>query len=477
MRKKIIVAGAGHSGLTTAAQLARAGFDVTVYERLAKADLGYDWYDAVNPNVFRVVGCPHPGEKCIPWQWRQDITYFGPNTAQKHKVVQKFKKPEDIEIIMERKDIYKLLIGFAEDNGVKMEYGVTILGPLLIGDRVVGIATDHGDVYADLVIDAAGMNSPVRKQLPDCLHIQKEILKNERIYTYRAFYDLPVDPKSVVDRYKVMFRPDPCEDFSLSWITTQDTYTDLLIGHMTPMSDEEIDDIAAWYRKTNPQLGPNRLRGGQTVPIPFRRPLSILVADGYAAIGDSAFMTMPLNCSGISTSIEVSKILADAILADQTQTFSAETLWPYQYNFFKKIGQGLAPIALVKDLIISIDHQQTDYAFDTGIITWRELTITADQHSIWNFLHFDPKLPKRGVTLAKDKELLKRAAGTIADTAEFLAWLQVLPRRYSRAAVQRWAKGYDAIFTRRVKTYFPASFYRDETEQNSKERNVTYENV
>ncbi|MBQ5968810.1 MAG: NAD(P)-binding protein [Clostridia bacterium] len=473
MGKKIIVAGAGHSGLTTAGQLAKAGFDVTVYERHSKEDLGYDWYDAVNPNVFQVVGCPHPQEVGIPWKWRQDITYFGPNTADEHKVVQKFRKPEDIEIIMERKDIYRLLIGFAEGNGVKMEYGVTIRGPILAGDRVVGISTDKGDVYADLVIDAAGMNSVVRTKLPDCLHIQKDVLKNERIFTYRAFYDLPVKREDVTDRYKVMFRPDPCEDFSLSWITTQDTYTDLLIGHMEPPSDEEIDDIAAWYRKTNPQLGPHRLRGGQTVPIPFRRPLSILVADGYAAIGDSAFMTMPLNCSGISTSIEVSKILADAIIADKTETFSAETLWPYQYNFYRKIGNSLAPISLVKDLIISIDHQQTDYAFDTGIITWRELSITADQHSIWKFLHFDPRLPKRGLTLAKDRDMLMKAVGTVADTAAFLAWTRTMPKTYSRAAVQRWAKGYDKIFTHRLRKMFPTYSFDQPENATKEERTVT----
>ncbi|MBQ3051771.1 MAG: NAD(P)-binding protein, partial [Clostridia bacterium] len=33
MSKTIIVAGAGHGGLTAAALLAKAGFDVTIYER------------------------------------------------------------------------------------------------------------------------------------------------------------------------------------------------------------------------------------------------------------------------------------------------------------------------------------------------------------------------------------------------------------------------------------------------------------
>ena len=455
MGKKILVAGAGHGGLTAAALLAKAGFRVSVLERHEKETLGYDWFDALNPAVFAMVGCPHPEEAGIPWSWRADVTYFGPHTADAHKIPQRFSKPEDIEITMERRDLYKLLIGYAEESGVTIEYGVNINGPLLAGDRVIGLATDKGDYFGDLVIDAAGLYSPVRMGLPDCLGIQKQVLKNERIYTYRAFYDLPVEPDSVEDVYKVMFRPDPGADFSLSWIYTRDTYTDLLIGHMEPPTEEEVEEIAARYRSENPQLGETRLRGGQTVPIPFRRPLSILVADGYAAIGDAAFMTMPLNCSGISTSIEASRILADVIIADKTETFSAETLWPYQVRFFRQIGKNMAPIALVKDMIVSLTQAQTDYAFDTGLITWRELTITADQHSIWQFLHFDPKLPRRGLTLAKDRVLLQKAAGAVADTAAFFAWMERLPKQYAQAAVQKWARGYDKIFTHRLSKLFP----------------------
>ncbi|MBR1746870.1 MAG: NAD(P)-binding protein [Clostridia bacterium] len=454
MDKKIIVAGAGHGGVAAAALLSKAGFDVTVYERLPEEKLGHDWFDAINPAVFKVVGCPHPEEVGIPWKWRADVTYFGPNTSDEHKIPQRFKKPQDIEIIMERRDIYRLLCGYAKECGVRFVYETTIKGPIVEKNRVTGISTDKGDFFADLIIDAAGLNSVLRTKLPDEMHIQKQILKNERIFTYRAFYDLPVDPNSVEDVFKVMFDPDPGE-FSLSWIYTQEDYTDLLIGHIVPPTEEEIETIAETYRKTNPQLGKNRFRGGQTVPIPFRRPLSVLVADGYAAIGDAAFMTMPLNCSGMSVSIETAKILADAIIADETKTFSAETLWKYQYDFYHKIGKNMAPIALVKDMIISLRKEQIDYAFDRGIITRRELSITAYQHSIWEFLHFDPKLIVRGFRLLKDKELTKKACGVVADAVASFSHMGRLPKKYDRDKVVKWADKYDEIYTRRLSKLFP----------------------
>ena len=52
MGKKIIVAGAGHGGLTAAGLLAEKGFDVTIYERGQKGKLGYDWTDIFDPLFF-----------------------------------------------------------------------------------------------------------------------------------------------------------------------------------------------------------------------------------------------------------------------------------------------------------------------------------------------------------------------------------------------------------------------------------------
>ena len=50
MGKKIVIAGAGHGGLIAGARLAAAGYDVTIYERKIKSELGYDWDDAIALN-------------------------------------------------------------------------------------------------------------------------------------------------------------------------------------------------------------------------------------------------------------------------------------------------------------------------------------------------------------------------------------------------------------------------------------------
>ena len=45
--KKIIVAGAGHGGLTAAYNLSKNGFDVTVFEKGDREGLGYDWHECI----------------------------------------------------------------------------------------------------------------------------------------------------------------------------------------------------------------------------------------------------------------------------------------------------------------------------------------------------------------------------------------------------------------------------------------------
>ena len=48
---RIIVAGGGHGGIGAAALLAKNGHDVTVYEKHAREEMGYDWTDIFAPQI------------------------------------------------------------------------------------------------------------------------------------------------------------------------------------------------------------------------------------------------------------------------------------------------------------------------------------------------------------------------------------------------------------------------------------------
>ena len=75
--KNIIIAGAGHGGLVAAALLAKAGFNVTVYEKKQENELGYDQYDSVHLDGFELSGVPIPEAYKVK---RTGITFMVPGT-------------------------------------------------------------------------------------------------------------------------------------------------------------------------------------------------------------------------------------------------------------------------------------------------------------------------------------------------------------------------------------------------------------
>ena len=436
--KRIIVAGGGHGGIAAAALLAEKGFDVTVYERHKREEMGYDWTDIFNHNCLAAAGVPMPDED--KYEIKGDVVFYGP--SQKTEFVQRSPKNQP-EIKMERKDIYNHLIAHAEEKGVKFEYECSILSALLAGDRVVGINTDRGTFYADMVIDACGCDSPVRKTLPDCCGIQKSTNDYEKFYIYRAFFNRK-EKDTVENAFKLTLFFNNIR--GISWVTTEDEYTDVLVGRFTPFTKKEANETIAAMREKNPAIGKKILRGGSFAQIPVRQNLSILVSDGYAAVGDSAFMAIPLIGSGIANAIYAGAILADIIANDETETYSAETLWDYQKRYFKEHGTGCAMLACFKNFLVKTEPESLDNIFDYGIEKLRgSLSRTKkikDNATLKDVL----EILLHARSLLTDKAAGKELGEAAKKMAKLLSITSQMPKEYSRNEVIKWAQKYNRIF-------------------------------
>ena len=440
MGKTIIIAGAGHGGLAAGALLAEKGFDVTVYEKKKETELGYDWTDIFAPGALAVAGIPMPDKE--KFTYKENMTFYSPNC--KKGLVQDVPEGQ-LEIKMERRDIYELLVTHARRNGVKFVFECEVQGAILFGSRVVGIRTDNGEYYADLVIDAAGMDSPIRKSLPQFLSIEKEEGEFSRFYVYRAFYNKASD-EPAKDPYKIYMLPQG--KIGIGWVASEEDFTDVLIGRFAPLTEEEIKSSFEAMQSENPRLGTEVQRGGQLVSIPVRQPLSVLVADGYAAIGDSAFMTVPIIGSGIANSFKAARILADTIIADKDCAFDIQTLWKYQTDFYKKLGSGLAGLACVKLLLTDLRPEELDYMFETGVLTADDLTIGADSTSLLAILGgiAPADIANKVKNVVRDKVLLKKILLTGKRMAKVTAVVSAMPKKPSKCAVSAWAKKYEACF-------------------------------
>lgn len=442
MGKKIIVAGGGHGGIAAGMLLAKKGYDVTVYERNAKGKMGYDWTDIFDRKGWNAIGLPLPDKSL--YNLKQDVAFFGP--AMETKLLQNTEDDKK-EIQMERREIYNYLISYAEKAGVKFEYEQEVKAPVMLGNRVVGIETDKGEFLADLVIDACGLNSPVRSKLPKHLGIQNNPAEYEQFYVYRAFFNKTAEVDES-EKFKIILLPN--NELGISWVATEENHTDVLIGRFKKFDLDYAHEQIELLRATNNSIGTEIVRAGDFANIPVRQPLGVMVADGYAAIGDSAFMTVPIIGSGIANSFKAAKILADAVSADFTNSFSAETLWTYQKNYYKAIGASMAPMACVKLLLTRLEGPELDYIFAKGILNAEDMTIDADSSSLGAMLSgmtpADIKIKLNG--LINNKVVLGKVVEMGLQLGKATAVTATMPQAYNRKAILNWVKEYNNCFKR-----------------------------
>ena len=367
--KRILVAGAGHGGLAAAALLAQNGFDVTVIEKNRREALGHDWEDRFTFSLLtELLGITEADLPGGCWRYRGDCAFVSP--AKRKKVVIRYTE-ETRQRIMWRKPLLTMLLEHAENCGVKFLFGTEALGPLTENGRVTGLSTAGGDFFADLVIDAAGAFSPVRRHLPEAYRIEKDPRPGDLFYACRAYYDRQLgypDPDAPFEVY--LYHEG---ERGLSWFCTNGDCCDVLIGRTDPLTPQKVEEQLAIFRQTHPWLGEKILHGGQYGVIPVRRPLTLMVGDGYAAVGDSAFMTTPMNGMGIDLSLQAGKLLAETILKNRDSDFSADVLWSYNREFHRRYGGDTAKNEGLKNALLSLPSQGVDFLFEAEVIQSSDL--------------------------------------------------------------------------------------------------------
>ncbi|MCL2298793.1 MAG: NAD(P)/FAD-dependent oxidoreductase [Firmicutes bacterium] len=434
---KILVAGAGHGGLTAAGILAGRGHDVTIFERAPEEALGYDWTDIFNMRCFGEAGLPMPAEGA--YHRVPDFTFHNPaHTVRVTAVVPK----ERSEMGMERRDLLRHLIKFARESGAALEFETSAEAPLVEGGRVVGLAVKdkagRREISADLVIDAAGMDSNVRRQLPEAWGLTKEFRRDQYFTVYRAFYNRTDAAPLIDEPFNVYFYP--LGRRSVAWVAREEEYVDIMCGSFGDTTRQYAEEVRASLLERHPEFGGEVLRGGRIVKIPVRRPVSRMVADGYAAVGDSAGMTVPLIGSGITNAIRAGRMLADAVLAARDLT--AASLWPYQAEYMRRIGAVHACLDPLKAMMLSAGPGTLDFIFEKRILEAADMAKARTGQEIGFTL---PQMAQRGLRGAGDLPTMLKMADRLSASKKLRRRALRIPARYDEAAVRAWAKAYDAI--------------------------------
>ncbi len=436
MKKKIIVVGAGHGAVTAAAILAEKGYDVTVFEKKKCRELGYDWCDPFRITCFDDAGIPRPPAN----KYEQALPVAYTNPAKTVRITMP-DSSDGTNCLMDRKYLIAYLVDYAQKKGVKFRFDTQVISPLTDSNKVIGVIIKKWDkyipVFADLVIDGGGIDSPVRSLLPSKFSIQNDFADNNIFTVYRAYYKRksPVNPEN---RYTVHFFHMRLP--GISWVVSHKDYFDILVGRFgTELTDKNIEDAVNDLKNDNPGIGNEIVRGGNVERIPLGRTLPLIIADGYAAVGDSASMTIPITGSGIANSIRAGKLLADAVIADRNSIFTCETLWKYQKDYFNKIGCNLVMADKLRELASQLTADDIDYILEKELLSQKELSFDSEtqfnaSYIIQKIIKVIPKLP-----------VVANAAKTLARNNFSKKVFSEMPEKYEKQAVSQWCKKYSDI--------------------------------
>lgn len=439
---KIVIAGAGIGGMVTAEKLGSMGFEVVVYEKADSLDkMRYDWHDDVSPVVFDELNIPMPKESAPKRSW----TFCSPYERR----IREFQQDESCpDMSVERRPLNNLLYHRASKVATFV-FGKTVSAPVVENGRVVGVIVDGERVDCDLVVDSAGVYSPVRRNLPKSFGIS-EVERNEVFEAYRAFYnrvDGSPDPKYTNKVYMKHLGEN-----GISWtiLDHDPTQVNVLVGLVGGLSDEIKTKSIDFMREHNEILGDTVVRGGYNVIIPVRYPATKMVADGYVAIGDSAYMTIPLLGSGIASSMWAGDVLARTIKANMDKgvegchLFDKENLWAYQVGVYKKFGAKHLGVDVLKRWLLTQSNDMVDWLFASKVLSNADLQKVASG----NLVTITPSAAIEkvvGVGLKKLPTLLKMNDMVMkSHKANRLG--NKIPKTYSPAKIDKWEKKVKALY-------------------------------
>lgn len=427
----VIIAGAGVGGLYLAGILEKKGYYVTVIEKNLIDNLSYNWHDDVERNTFVEAGIPI---ESLDYHLKQDWSFamFGSKSITKISIPDSLK-----DLSIHRRSLAKILI--SQCLKTKFLFSHIIEKPIIKDSCVIGVSTNKGDFFADLIIDNCGYNSPIRSQLPDEAIIDRNYSEDEVFHVYRAFWERKKDIERSFHTNKAYLRHMGRK--GISWAIDKNNEVDILVGSVERISDSEIDAALVDLKIDNPVIGEKTRSEGKYV-IPVRSPIRKMIWNGYALLGDSAFMTIPMLGSGINSSLKCGKILSEIIFKCEGD-FKEEKLWEYQVICYKGFLYQHFSVDIMKRWLLKAKLSDISFISDKGLVNAEEMAFIASGKPFE--LSFS-SMVKKAIKGFSNPALLLALLKTLNKGKKAMRIALKIPTYYTKNAFLQWANKLNSIF-------------------------------
>ena len=389
----VVVAGGGMSGLITAAAIG-------VYSKQNARVLVVDRNPATDPGKKTINGWT-----CGDALSKRSVDYVSDNIGIKygepeleHPVegVLVYSPDHETKVLFEgegyilnRKTLPKRQVEDAKKVGVEFAFSIAC-DRLYSEDGFVRGVTGRNLVdgtpfkkTAKMVVDAAGSATKLRPNLPIQSKIELDIDRDDLESTGRYIYDFEVgeeDPTWFDSRYALIHLDQYIAAGGYAWTFPKgENKVNIGLGVQKKALDirnakfgkkDGLQDLIDQYVKMNKGIkNPVQSQGsddsGNTKgswQVSVRRHNDCLVANGYAMVGDAAWMARPIDAGGIGPSIYASvmlgKVVSHAIEANDT---SEEMLWQYNLHYMKQHGYQMASFEVLRRYLQTLSNDQISY--------------------------------------------------------------------------------------------------------------------
>ncbi len=336
-----VVVGAGPAGSAAAYTMAKAGMNVLVIEKGEKPGA---------KNMFGGVIFRHHTEQLAPEFWktapieRHVVEYqYWFMTKDSHVLLshrnQRFNKQYNA-FTVHRAKFDPWLAKLAEDAGATLINRTTAEEVIKENGKIIGVKTDRGDVFADVVIAADGVNSMIAKQAG----IREELKQDSVVLAVKEVIAFP--RQKIEDRFNLGPEEGVASMF-IGWgpgmhagfmYTNRDTLS-VGIGvnlHDLDTSGKRPNDLFEEF-KSHPSIAP-LLQDGELkeysahlIPEGGYDQVGRIYTDGMLVVGDAAMLVNAVNWEGTNLAM-TSGIIAGQTVADAKKhnDFSSRNLAKYR---------------------------------------------------------------------------------------------------------------------------------------------------
>jgi electron transfer flavoprotein-quinone oxidoreductase len=336
-----VVVGAGPAGIAAAYTMAKSGLNVLVLEKGEKPGA---------KNMFGGVIFRHHTEKIAPEFWkdapveRHVVEYqYWLLTNESHVLLshrnQRFNKTYNA-FTVHRAKFDPWFAKIAEDAGAVILSRTTVDDVIKENNKIVGVKTDRGDVLADVVIAADGVNSMLSKQAG----LREEPPPEAVVLAVKEVIALPRQ------RIEERFNLGPDEGIAamlVGWgsgmhagfmYTNRDTIS-LGIGISLQDLDKSGQRPHLMFEqfKNHPSIAPLVEEGdlkeysAHLIPEGGYEYVSQVHADGMLVVGDAAMLVNAINWEGTNLAITSGTLAGETVInAKKKGDFTARSLQGYK---------------------------------------------------------------------------------------------------------------------------------------------------